>query len=49
MKQYFKKRKQTIHVHKYTVYNKTHRHTYSVYDDSLNRTALMNHSQIKEL
>lgn len=41
---------QTIPVHKYIVYNKTLRNTYSLfYDDSLNRTVLMNHRQIKEL
>lgn len=40
---------QTIFVHKYIVYSKTHIHILSVYDDSLNRTALMNHRQIKEL
>lgn len=41
---------QTIPVHKYIVYNKTLRNTYSLfYEDSLNRTALMNHRQIKEL
>lgn len=41
---------QALLVHKYIVYNKTLRNTYSLfYDDSLNRTALMNHRQIKEL
>lgn len=50
IKQRSKMGMQAILVHKYIVYNKTLRYTYSLcYGDSLNRTALMNHRQIKEL
>lgn len=41
---------QTILVHKYFIYNKTLRYTYSLFMMIvLNGTALMNHREIKEL